>query len=97
VQGFPSYCKFPVSCSTLNHATGLTKYWTLRYFARLSSRDTESGSLALCAAYFLSLPSDPAVAGNALAIWIVFPLVGVTSRYSGLGLLAPLGEEQKLD
>jgi hypothetical protein len=66
----------------------------LRYFARLSSRVTESGSLALCAAYFLSLPSDPAVAGNALAIWIVFPLVGVTSRYSGLGLLATLGEQQ---
>ena len=95
MQGFPSYCQLPVSCSTLNHATGLTKYWTLRYFARLSSRVTESGSLALCAAYFLSLPSDPAVAGNALAIRIVFPLVGVTSRYTGLGLLATLGEQKR--
>jgi len=49
----------------------------LRYLARLPTRSAESGSLALCAVHFLSLPSDPAVASNALAIRIIFPLIRV--------------------
>jgi hypothetical protein len=54
------------------------RYRASRYVARLPTRSAESGSLALCAAYFLSLPSDPAVTSNALAIRIDFPLVGAT-------------------
>ena len=94
MQGFPSYCGLPVSNSTLNHVTGLIRYWALRYFARLPSRAAVSGSLSLCAAHFLSLPSDPAVASNALAIRIVFPLIGVTSL-AGPGLPAPLGKQKR--
>ena len=67
-----------MNCPILKHVTGLTKFWALRYLARLPTRAAESGSLALCAVHFLSLPSDPAVASNALAIWIVFPLAGAT-------------------
>ncbi|XVN73386.1 hypothetical protein AAEX37_00447 [Oligella sp. MSHR50489EDL] len=39
----------------------LTKYWALRYLARLPLQPAVSGSLALCTSYFLWLPSDPAV------------------------------------
>jgi len=56
------------------------------------TRDAVSGSLALCADHFLSLPSDPAVTGNALAIRIVFPLVGATPvSFNRPGLHATLG------
>ena len=68
----------PVSNRILKHATGLIRYWASRYFARLPTRYAESGSLTLCTAHFLSLPSDPAVTSNALAIRIVFPLIRVT-------------------
>jgi hypothetical protein len=96
IQGFPSYLGLPVSCRILKHSTGLTRYRALRYFARLPTRVAESGSLTLCAAYFLSLPSDPAVASNALAIRIVFPLVGVTPVSSNRpGLPATLGKQKK--
>ena len=96
MQGFPSYCGLPVSNSTLNHITGLTKYRASRYVARLPSRTAETGSLTLCVAHFLSLPSDPAVASNALAIQIVFPLVGVTpASFSRPGLPASLGKQQR--
>ena len=90
MQGFPSYLGLPVNDPILNHATGLTRYWALRYLARLPTRCAESGSLTLCAVHFLSLPSDPAVTSNALAIRIVFHLIGATSL-AGLGLPAPLG------
>jgi len=40
------------------------------------------------------LPSDPAVASNALAIRIVFPLVGVTPAYRRLGLPAMPGKQK---
>jgi len=44
--------------------------------------------------HFLSLPSDPAVASNALAIRIVFPLVGVTPvSCDRPGLPAALGKQ----
>jgi hypothetical protein len=43
MQGFPSYFGLPVSCSTLNHVTGLIRYWASRLFARLPSRDAVSG------------------------------------------------------
>ncbi|XVN73015.1 hypothetical protein AAEX37_00067 [Oligella sp. MSHR50489EDL] len=39
----------------------LTKYWALRYLARLPLQPAVSGSLALCTSYFLWFPSDPAV------------------------------------
>ncbi len=78
VQGFPSYCKFPVNDCTLMHITGLTRYEASRCFARLPACNAESGSLTLCAVHFLLLPSDPAVTGNALAIRVVFPLIKVT-------------------
>jgi hypothetical protein len=95
IRGFPSYYEFPVSYAILNHATGLTRYRALRYFARLPTRSAESGSLALCAVHFLSLPSDPAVASNALAIRIVFPLVGVTPvSFNRPGLPASLGKQK---
>jgi len=42
------------------------------------TRDAESSSLSLCTAHFILLPSEPAVTSNALAIRIVFPLVGGT-------------------
>ncbi|WP_156792384.1 hypothetical protein [Desulfotalea psychrophila] len=79
----------------LKHDTGLTKYWASRYFGRLPSRIAESGSLSLCTTHFLSLPSDPAVTSNALAIRIVFPLVGVTPAYRRLGLPAMPGKQKK--
>jgi len=75
-----------LSNAILNHTMGLTRYRALRYYARLPSHHAESGSLSLCTAQFLLLPSDPAVASNALAIQIVFPLVGVTPAYRRLGL-----------
>jgi len=54
---------------------------------------TSQGSLALCAVHFLSLPSDPAVTSNALAIRIVFPLIGVTPvSFNRPGLPATLGK-----
>jgi len=97
MQGFPSYCGLPVSNSTLNHVTGLIRFWTSRLFARLPSRAAVSGSLALCAAHFLSLPSDPAVTSSALAIQIVFPLIGATpASFSRTGLPAPLGKQKSV-
>jgi hypothetical protein len=75
---------------------GLTRYRALRYFARLPSHRAESGSLSLCTAQFLLLPSDPAVASNALAIQIVFPLVAVTPASRRLGLPAMPGKQNSL-
>ena len=96
IQGFPSYFGLPVGYSTLNRSTGLTRNRASRYVARSPTREAVSGSLALCAAHFLSLPSDPAVASNALAIRIVFPLVGATpASFSRPGLPATLGKQQK--
>jgi hypothetical protein len=40
------------------------------------------------------LPSDPAVTSNALAIRIVFPLVGMTPAYRRLGLPAMPGKQK---
>ncbi len=80
----------------ISDAPGLTRYRALRYFARLPTRGAESGSLALCAAHFLSLPSDPAVASSALAIRIVFPLVGATPvSFNRPGLPATLGKQKR--
>ena len=94
IQGFPSYFGLPVCYSTLTHATGLTRNRASRYLARSPTREAVSGSLALCAAHFLSLPSDPAVTGNALAIRIVFPLVGATPvSFNRPGLPATLGKQ----
>jgi hypothetical protein len=73
MQGFPSYLGLPVNYPILNHATGLISYRALRYLARLPARSDESGSLALCAVHYLSLPSDPAVTSKALAIRIDIP------------------------
>jgi hypothetical protein len=85
-----------VNNSILNHDTGLIRYWALRYLARLPTRSAESGSLTLCAVHFLSLPSDPAVTSNALAIRIVFPLIGVTPvSLNRPGLPATLGKPRK--
>jgi len=81
-----------VSNAILNHITGLTRYRALRYKARLPACNAESGSLALCTAHFILLPSDPAVTSNALAILIVFPLVGVTPGYPRLGTPAMPGK-----
>ena len=93
MQGFPSYLGLPVNYPILNHATGLTRYRASRYLARLPTRYAESGSLSLCAVHFLSLPSDPAVTSNALAIRIDFPLVGATSvSFNRPGLPATLGK-----
>jgi len=80
----------------LNHATGLTRYRASRYLARLPTRYAESGSLTLCAVHFLSLPSDPAVTSNALAIRIDFPLVGATPvSFNRPGLPATLGKPKR--
>ena len=96
MQGFPSYLGLPVNYPILNHATGLTRYWALRYLARLPTRCAESGSLTLCAVHFLSLPSDPAVTSNALALRIDFPLVGATPvSFIRPGLPATLGKPKK--
>lgn len=96
VQGFPSYLGLPVNYPTLTHSTGLTRNRASRYFARSPTRKAVSGSLALCAAHFLSLPSDPAVADNALAIRIVFPLVGATPvSFNRPGLPATLGKQKR--
>ncbi len=51
----------PVSYTTLKHVVGLTEYRASRYFGRLPTNTAESGSLALCTADFLWLPSDPSV------------------------------------
>ncbi len=96
MQGFPSYLGLPVNYPILNHATGLTRYRASRYLARLPTRYAESGSLSLCAVHFLSLPSDPAVTSNALAIRIDFPLVGATSvSFNRPGLPATLGKPKR--
>ncbi|MFT5699333.1 MAG: hypothetical protein ACI8ZB_002191, partial [Desulforhopalus sp.] len=42
-----------------------------------------------------SLPSDPTVTSNALAIRIVFPLIGVTPALRWLGLPAMPGKQKK--
>jgi len=68
----------------------------LPYFAGLSSYHAESGSLSLCADYFLLLPSDPIVTNNALAIRIVFPSVGVTPvSFDRTDLSALLSKQKK--
>ena len=85
-------CELPVDNSILNHVVRLTRYVTSRSFARLSPHAAESGSLALCTVYFLLLPSDPSVTGSALAIRIIFPLVGVMpASFSRPGLPTSLG------
>jgi hypothetical protein len=57
----------------------------------------ESGSLALCTVYFLLLPSDPIVTNDALAIRIIFPLIGVMSlSFKRSGLPALLGKQKTL-
>ena len=53
--------RLPVNDATLKHSTGLTEYRASRYFARLPTCAAEAGSLALCTADFLWLPSDPTV------------------------------------
>ena len=83
-----------MSNAILNHTIRLTRYRALRYFARLPPYDAESGSLALCTAHFILLPSDPAVTSNALATLIVFPLVGVTPACRRLGLPAMPGKQK---
>jgi hypothetical protein len=56
----------------------------------------ESGLLSLCTVYFLLLPSDPAVTRNALAIRIIFPLIGVISlSFKRSGLPALLGKQKE--
>ena len=96
IRGFPSYCKRPVNSAILKHPMGLIRYRALPYFAGLPTHWAESGSLALCAVHFLSLPSDPNLAVDALAIRIVFPLIGATpASFSGPGLFAPLGKQKK--
>ena len=63
------------------------------YFADLSAHAAVSGSLALRAVYLLSLPSDPAVTGDALAIRIDFPLLGVSrTSFSPTGFAGFAGQ-----
>ena len=78
----------------LNHRQGLTKYRASQYFACLPTLPAETGSLTLCTVHFLSLPSDPTVTSDALAIRIVFPLVRVTPEYLRLGLPAMPGKQK---
>jgi len=71
-------------------------YGALRYLARLPIIYAESGSFALCAVYLLSLPSDPIVTNNALAIRIIFPTVGaMLSSFRKPGLPAMPGKLKK--
>jgi len=79
-------------CHPQSHPMSLTRYRALRYLARLPTHNAESGLLTLCTAHFLLLPSDPAVTSNALAIRIIFPLVGVTPAFRRLGLPAMPGK-----
>ena len=96
IRGFPSYCKHPVNSAILKHPMGLIRYRASPYFAGLPTHWAESGLLALCAVHLLSLPSDPTLAGDALAIRIVFPLIGATpASFSRPGLFAPLGKQKK--
>jgi len=96
VQGFPSYCEVPEHDAILTHTAGLTRYGALRYYARLPTCIAVSGSLTLCAMFFLLLPSDPAVASSALAIRISFPLIGaVPASCSRTEVLATLGKHKK--
>lgn len=80
MQGFPGSGKLPVNDAIFKHYdyVELTRYRASRHFARLPFRMDESGLLTLWTTRFLSLPSDNAVASNALAIRVVFPPVGVT-------------------
>ena len=67
----------------------LNRYRMSPYFAGLSAHAAESGSLSLRAACLLLLPSDLAVASDALAIRIDFPLFGVSrTSFSPPGLPA---------
>ncbi|MDX9786619.1 MAG: chitobiase/beta-hexosaminidase C-terminal domain-containing protein [Desulfobacterales bacterium] len=72
------------------------QYWTNSTGGDSARHCTaKSGSLALCTTSFLSLRSDPAVAGNALAIRIAFPLAGAASAsFSGPGLPDSLGKQK---
>jgi hypothetical protein len=85
-----------VNNTILNHTKELIRYWALRYLARLPLFYAESGLLMLCAIHFLLLPSDPIVTNNALAIRIIFPLIGaMPASFNRLGLLASLGKPKK--
>lgn len=87
--------ELPVNNPILNHIAGLTRFQASRYFARLPTCTAVSGSLSLCTVHFLLLPSDPSVAGDALAIRIIFPLVGAMPASSGRpGLPASLGKQK---
>ncbi|MBF0259376.1 MAG: hypothetical protein HQK62_11145, partial [Desulfamplus sp.] len=69
--------------------SSLSEYRALPYFAGLPTASAESGSLSLCTIHFLSLPSDPSVTRNALAIQIDFPSDGVSPlsfKWTGLQL-----------
>ena len=88
-------CGLPVGNAILKHVMQLTRYVISRYFARSSPHAAESGSLSLCTAYLLLLPSDPTVAGSALAIRILFPLVGaMPASFSRPGLPASRGKQK---
>ena len=88
--------ELPVNNHILSHSTGLTRYKASRYFARLPACTAVPGSLSLCTVHFLLLPSDPSVAGDALAIRIIFPLVGaMPASFSRPGLPASLGKQKE--
>jgi hypothetical protein len=93
-KGFSKITKTRFSSMQLLRDKRSEWYRALRYFARLPTHFAESGSLSLCTVHFLLLPSDPAVASNALAIRIVFPLVGVTPASRRLGLPAMPGKQK---
>jgi len=79
----------------LNHSSSLSEYRASPYFAGLPTASAESGSLSLCTIHFLSLPSDPSVTRNALAIQIDFPSDGVSPlSFKRTGLPALPGKQK---
>ena len=66
--------RLPAGDCILNHGQSLFMNRASRYFARSPRQAAESGSLSLCTTSFLWLPSDSAVASDALAIRILFPM-----------------------
>lgn len=81
--------------STLRYSTGSDRERAPRYFARSPTLKAVSGSLALCAVHFLSLPSDPAVTRNAIAIGMSSPWSGDACFFQQAGFARYAGQTKK--
>lgn len=96
IQGFPSYLRLPVNNLILNHLNGSDQ---VSGFALLCTLTHPPGRIRFAYAMCCSPPIAsfrPQRCRDALAIRIVFPLIGVTpTSFSRPGLPATLGKHNK--